>query len=181
MAITLPKKIFGRTVEGGIERALAKAAEEAESRANTNSPQQPIPEPAPLQTQGSPHMPISLGRVQIPLVIDWSKFLDPDREYKTKLISLYGRRKFVDLLWKRSKDKQNRITMDDIANLLTEYKACDPSNVYYHAGFFTGNGDNLPGPRYGLLPFARSKSIRFEAISKPGQTVTEYLIKRDGL
>jgi hypothetical protein len=133
MAITLPKKIFGRTVEGGIERALAKA----EADAGVVAKQDAAPEDAnvPATQSQNPVQP------QQPLpgqyMIDWSKFLPTGKIYAKSNEVEEGKKEFIRQLRLVQKMKKGYLQRQEIADLLTANNACDPKFTDFYINEWT--------------------------------------------
>jgi hypothetical protein len=166
MAITLPKKIFGRDAEGGIERALARAAETASnpSVAPTNDTAAATTATAPLS-----------GSVQTYTSHpDWSKFLDPAKVYEARLIEHYGKSIFINTLWKKCNKGKKMLRAKDIADFLLEYKASDHSNVNTHVVAVTDEKAEYPG----IKGFFCSHSSRFSRHTNPSGKEQLYQIDR---
>jgi hypothetical protein len=196
--IELPKKIFGRNVEGGVERALAKkeeerlTAEREQEAARVNRLDNAIEAGKKLQEDLKDIVnrlgaKVAIMANQFPLpTIDWSKFLDGTTPYDKKKTEYYGMRNFVDILWDKSSGGKNVIKLSDISDILISKQACNPVVlVDLNAVYIVGTNNYLPGPKHSRCPYIRSRSISFQPVlsgqnAQPGLIPMEYEVKRVG-
>jgi hypothetical protein len=166
MAITLPKKIFGRDTEGGIERALAaKAGEQSNLEANTA-------EPLPTSQQINP------------VNIDWVKFAYTrathgilDAIYLKHFPDMVGQAIFIEHLWKASKRGQNYIRGGEISDLLLKHKAVEPKDAKNAVIQITDKDQRYPGVAASYFGKV-SKATYFVQIIDPLTNEPKYKIER---
>lgn len=168
MTIELPTKIFGRDVEGGIERALAKAEADANNPAvapdNTANAAATVPAPsnAPVQTYTS--------------YPDWSKFLDQNKVYDVKTKEHAAKEVFIGILWEKSKKGKALLNHKDIADLLLQYGASNSSNVNMHIASLTSDKEQYPGVARWLF---NCDYTTFQTYSDPNGKDTRYRLVRN--
>jgi hypothetical protein len=144
MTITLPKKIFGRDVEGGIERALTRASVEQDKlgqNANANNDTTPTP--------NNPNNNNPTYNVH-PSKIDWSKFVISGRIYTVNQIEEKGKENFIRMLRRHSKATGGIVSRDDISYLLLSNNASNQAHIDAHINEITDRMHYFPDRMWGL-------------------------------